>query len=74
MCIARSVGAPSFADGLVLARGQLEGRKECCAMLSDTWHGAKMQFDNWEVFEQISLVLWSELAEPGARQEDDSEA
>ena len=35
-------GVPSVTDSLVLARGQLEGRKECCAMLSDTWHGAKM--------------------------------
>ena len=58
----------------MLASGQLEGRKECCAMLSDTWHGAKKQVDNWDGFAQISLALWSELAEPGARREDDSEA
>ena len=43
-------------------------------MLADSWDASKTQAGNWEVFEQISLAIWSELAEPGARGEHDFEA
>jgi len=43
-------------------------------MLPDSWETANAQVGNWEVFEQISLSLWSELAEPGSREDGDNEA
>ena len=67
-------GTPNVEHGFSLAGGQQEGRNLCCAMLADRWDVAKTQLGNWEVFEQISLSLWSELAEPGALGEDDNEA
>ena len=60
-------GAPHGQYGLSLPCGQVEGRRLCCSMLPDSWETANAQVGNWEVFEQISLSLWSELAEPGAR-------
>ena len=67
-------GAPHGVHGLSLPCGQVEGRRLCCSMLSDSWETAKAQVGNWEVFEQISLSLWSELAEPGSREDGDNEA
>ena len=67
-------GAPHGRHGLSLSCGQVEGRRLCCSMLPDSWERAKAQLGDWEVFEQISVSMWSELAEPGARQEDDNEA
>ena len=67
-------GTPTLEQGLALAGGQLHGRNQCCDMLADSWDAAKTQVGNWEVLEQVSLALWSELAEPGAQGEDDVEA
>jgi len=67
-------GSPGFESMLSLEQGQLFGRQQCCALLADSYEEAKTQVGDWEVLEQVSLALWSELTEPGAQKQGDAEA
>ena len=74
-CALHSVwGQPNATSGFSFIGGQLEARKLCCNMLPDSWESAQIQFGDWDLFQQIVLSLWTELAEPGAQRTSDREA
>ena len=59
-------GHPSTSQQLAVPDGQVAGRQQFCSMLGDTQHDALQLLGDWEVFEQMCLSIWNELAVPAA--------